>query len=423
MNEALPQAGVFRWMRPLLATLAGLVICWIGWTIVQQYKESTTNDALQPVPGAPATVPTLPSAPAAIDVQVVTPTRRDIVYAITLPANIAPLYQTTLYAKTAGYLKWIGADKGDWVTKGQVLAVIDSPEVEEQYHQAVAEYKIKKLTYERLAQVWKETPEVIAQQDVDVAYAAYEGAKHYMEQRTALLDYTKVRAPYNGVITARFTDPGELIQIATTSATTAIPLFTIMDIGTVRVYTNVPQDDAPLVKPNTPTTVTVKELDGRQFKGTVTRSTLALDPSTRTMLVEIDIPNPARILQPGTFVEATLVLRNKPDALVLPPSALITNGGDQSVFIADQERARLVPIRTGISDGRWIEIIEGLSGSEAVVVVGKSGLAEGTPLRVSPYNLPEGKHAMQKFERRSSGVGNTPPQAGNKSESYSPPHR
>jgi len=423
MNESLPQAGGFRWMRPLLATLAGLVIGWIAWTLIQPEQESRTNEASQAVPGTPAAAPAQPAAPAAIDVQVVTPTRRDIVYAVTLPANISPLYQTTLYAKVSGYLKWIGADKGDWVKKGQVLALIDAPEVTEQYHQSVAEYKIKKLTYERLAQVWNESPDVIAKQDVDVAYAAYEGAEHYMEQRTALLDYTRVRAPYSGIITARFTDPGELIQIATTSATTAIPLFTIMDISIVRVYTNVPQDDAPLVKPDTPTIVTVKELDGRQFKGTVTRSTLALDPSTRTMLVEIDIPNPDHVLQPGTFAEATLVLRNKPNALVLPSSALVANGGIQSVFVADRERARLVPIRTGISDGRWMEVVEGLSGNEEVVVVGKSGLAEGTPLRVSPYNLPEGKQAVQKFERRSSGAGATPPHAGNKNESDSFPSR
>lgn len=403
----------------VLVLMIGSVAVWAWWQGQETASPPNEGRSLADQSSRPVTL----AAPAEADVQVVTPVQRTVVYSITLPANIAPLYQTTLYAKVSGYLKWIGPDKGDWVKKDQVLAVIDAPEVEEQYFQAIADYKIKKLTYERLQKVWNETPDVIARQDVDIAQATYEGAKHYMEQRTALLAYTKVRAPYNGVITARFTDPGELIQIATISATTAIPLFTIMNIETVRVYTNVPQDDAPLVKPDTPTIVTVKELEGRQFKGTVTRSTLALDPSTRTMLVEIDIPNPDRILQPGTFAEVTLVLRNRPNALVIPPSALIASNGTQSVFIADQDRARLVPIRTGISDGRWIEIVEGLSGSEAVVVVGKSGLAEGTPLRVSPYNLPEGKQAVQKFERRSSGAGNTPPQTGNKNESYGFPSR
>lgn len=158
-----------------------------------------------------------------VDVQATKATRRDLVYAITLPANISPLYQTTLYAKVSGYLKWIGPDKGDHVKKDQVVALIDAPEVEEQYQQAVSDYRIKKLTYERLAKVWKESPDVIAKQDVDVAEAAYQGAKHLMEQRVVMRDYTKVRAPYDGTITARFADPGALIQIATSSATGAIP--------------------------------------------------------------------------------------------------------------------------------------------------------------------------------------------------------
>ena len=109
--------------------------------------------------------------------QVTKPTRRELIYTVTLPANISPLYQTTLYAKVSGYLKWIGPDKGDAVKKNQVVAIIDAPEVEEQYQQALSDYKIKKLTFERLAKVWKESPDVIAKQDVDVAEAAYQGAK------------------------------------------------------------------------------------------------------------------------------------------------------------------------------------------------------------------------------------------------------
>ena len=195
----------------------------------------------EPKPAAGAPISSYDSGtPAAadhepVDVQVTTPTRRDLTYTITLPANISPLYQTTLYAKVSGYLKWIGPDKGDAVKKDQIVAVIDAPEVEEQYYQAVADYKIKKLTFERLSKVWKESPDVIAKQDVDVAEAAYEGARNLMLQRAVLRDYTKVRVPYDGIVTARFADPGALIQIATSSATNAIPLFTVMDLNTVRV--------------------------------------------------------------------------------------------------------------------------------------------------------------------------------------------
>jgi RND family efflux transporter MFP subunit len=337
-----------------------------------------------------------------VDVQVTKPTRRGLTYQITLPANISPRYQTTLYAKVSGYLKWIGPDKGDAVKKDEVLAIIDAPEVEEQYHQALSDYHIKKLTFDRLAKVWKKSPDVIAKQDVDVAEAASQGAKHLVEQRAALRDYTKVRAPYAGIITARFADPGALIQVATASSTGAIPLFTIMDLDTVRVYANVPQDDSPWVIPGkTKATIEVKGLDGRSFTGTVTRSTLALDPSTRSLLVEIDLPNSDHALRPGTFVELSLGLREIPDALVLPPQAVISGPKGKSVFIIEGGRAKSVPVQTGISDGRWMEITSGLSGEENVVVVGKGKLLEGSPVTPAPFNLPEGKSAVQKFERRS----------------------
>ncbi|MCC2642119.1 MAG: putative Membrane-fusion protein of multidrug efflux transporter [Nitrospira sp.] len=343
-----------------------------------------------------------------IDVQVTKPTRRDLLYTIRLPANVSPLYQTTLYAKVSGYLKWIGPDKGDRVAKDQVVAILDAPEVEEQYLQAISDFKIKKLTYERLAKVWKESPDVIAKQDVDVAEAAYQGARHLMEQRVAMRDYTKVRAPYAGTITARFADPGALIQIATSSAATAIPLFTIMNLDTVRVYTNVPQDDSPWVIPGkTPATITVTELPGRSFTGTVTRSTLALDPATRSLLVEIDLPNEDHALRPGTFAEVALGLREVPQALVLPPQAVNSGPNGKSVFIVEQGTARTILIQTGISDGRWIEIVSGLTGGEDVVVVGKRRLLEGMPVRPSPFNLPDAQLSQQKFDRRA--PGGTPP--------------
>ena len=346
------------------------------------------------------------SAP--VDVQATKATRRDLVYTITLPANISPLYQTTLYAKVSGYLKWIGPDKGDRVNKNQVVAIIDAPEVEEQYQQAISDFKIKKLTYERLSKVWKESPDVIAKQDVDVAEAAYQGAKHLMEQRVIMRDYTKVRAPYDGIVTARFADPGALIQIATSSATTAIPLFTIMDLDTVRIYANVPQDDSPWIVPGkTTASVKVTELPGRSFVGTITRTTLALDPATRSLLVEIDLPNPDHALRPGTFAQVSLGLREIPQALVVPPQAVVSTQKGKSLFIVEQGKATSIPVQTGISDGRWIEIASGLRGDEEIVVVGKRKLLEGTPVRLSPFNLPDAAFSQQKFERRV--PGGTPP--------------
>jgi membrane fusion protein, multidrug efflux system len=340
-----------------------------------------------------------PSSAGTVSVQVLKPQRKDIVQTLTLPANISPWYQATLYGKVSGYLKWIGFDKGDSVKKGQLLAVIDAPEIEDQYQQADSDYQIKKLTYERYFSVWKDNPDIIAKQDVDVAKAAAESAKHLRDNRKTLLDYTKVYAPFGGIITARFADPGALIQSATGSATQAAPLFTIMDMETVRVYVNVPQEAAFLAKAGISATLTVREMPGVEIKATVTRTTEALDPATRTLLVEIDVPNTNHTFQPGTFVNAVLSLREHPNALAIPPSALVSssNGMGKAVFTVEQDRARLVPIKTGIDDGVWIEVIEGLTGNEDVVVVGKSGLQDGQIVAASAYNLPAGQPARQKF--------------------------
>jgi membrane fusion protein, multidrug efflux system len=390
----------------LMIALVAVTLIGAGIVLLQHsddvpVRSETDPNATRPLaPGDTSHASEVQSATQVIDVQVVKPTRRDVAYSIALPANVSPLYQTTLYAKVSGYLKWIGPDKGDRVKKDQILAVIDAPEVEEQYRQAVADYTIKKITFQRLTNVWKETPDVIAKQDVDMAEAAFQGARHLMEQRAALRDYTKVRAPYDGTITARFADPGALIQVATSSSSGAIPLFTIMNLETVRVYANVPQEDTPWAKIGIPAVLTVKELPGRLFTGTVTRTTRALDPSTRSLLIEVDLPNSDRALQPGTFGELTLQLRNSPDALVVPATALISQGQSTLVFIIDQEKAVQRKIMTGLSDGRWVEIVEGLNGTENVVVVGKSKLVEGATARPSPYNLPEGTPSVQKFNTR-----------------------
>jgi RND family efflux transporter MFP subunit len=404
--------------RRLLFVALALILCIVGVTIYFSQDEGESRrlqtgranvpEAMGHRPPSDSIGPGALGTP--IDVQVMTPVRRDLTYSITLPATLSPLYQTTLYAKVSGYLKWIGPDKGDWAKKDQVVAIIDAPEVEEQYQQAVADYKIKKITFERLDKVWKEAPEVIAKQDVDVAEAAYQGAKNLMQQRAALRDYTKVRAPFDGIITARFADPGALIQIATTSVTSAMPLFTLMDLETIRIYTNVPQEDTPAIKPGTTEAIlTVNELPGRQFKGVVTRTTFALDPSTRSLLVEIDVSNTDHALQPGTYGQVTLLLHQKRNALVIPAGAIMTNGAGKSVFIVENDRAVMVPIRTGISDGRWVEVTEGLTGTEEVIAVGRAKLTEGAPVKASPYSLPEGKHAVQKFERRSATGSNDTP--------------
>lgn len=374
------------------ATLA-VALAWIFTTLKGEVPNATSSEI------GPKVVPSESKAQAPWPVQVLKPQRRDIAYTISLPANISPWQQASLYAKVPGYLKWMGFDKGAVVKQGQLLAVIDAPEIAQQYHQAESDYKIKQLTYQRMFNVWKDNPDVIAKQDVDVAEAGAEAAKHAMERYRVLQDYMKVTAPFSGVITARFADPGAMIQAATGSATQTAPLYTLMNLDTVRVYANVPQEVARLAKPGVSSVLTAREIPGKSFQGSITRTTEALDPATRTLLIEIDMPNAERHLQPGMFVNATLSLRQHPNALVIPPAAIVNSGSDKgkSVFVIEEGKARRVPIKTDIDDGVWVEVTEGLNDQHNIVVVGKTGLSEGQVVKVSEYNLPAGKPSSQRY--------------------------
>lgn len=334
---------------------------------------------------------------AALPVQTLPVQRRDLARTLTLPGNVSPWLQATLYAKVPGYLKSMNADKGDVVKKGQLLAVLDAPEVEQLFQQADADYQIKQVTFERLRNVWRENPDVIAKQDVDMAEAAAKASKHMRDSRRSMLEYTKVFAPFDGTVTARFADPGAFIPAATGSATQSIPFYTVMDLDIVRVYVSVPQEAALWANQGVPAILTARELPGQEIRGAITRTTNALDPSTRTLLVEIDLPNPNHRLRPGMFVTATLMLEEHPQALALPPAALVSGNTGTSVFVVEGGTAKLVPVKTGLDDGTWVEVTEGLQQNMEVVVVGKTGLTDGQAVRASPYSLPTGKPANQKM--------------------------
>jgi membrane fusion protein, multidrug efflux system len=344
---------------------------------------------------SPLAIPAPSSA--ALPVQTIPVKRRDLARTLALPGNVSPWLQATLYAKVPGYLKSMHADKGDVVKKRQLLAVLDAPEVEQLFQQADADYQIKQVTFERMRNVWRENPDVIAKQDVDMAEAAAKAAKHLRDSRRAMLEYTKVFAPFDGTVTARFADPGAFIPAATGSATQSIPLYTVMDLNTVRIYVSVPQEAALWANQGVPAVLTARELPGQEFRGAITRTTTALDPSTRTLLVEIDLPNQDHRLRPGMFVTATLLLEEHPQALTLPPAALVSDKTGISVFIVERGKAKQVMVKTGLDDGARVEIIEGLEENMEVVVVGKTGLTDGQAVDATPYSLPTGKPASQKL--------------------------
>jgi membrane fusion protein, multidrug efflux system len=258
---------------------------------------------------------------------------------ITLPGDIVGYYESALYSKVTGYLKSIFVDKGDMVRTGQALAIIEVPELDQQLARAQADLVIQHLTYQRLQSVWKSDPRLVARQDVDIAYAKYQEAKAQADQLRAMESYTRIVAPFDGVITERFVDPGALIHAGGQQSATApmqgsarpggaaAPVVSLARLDELRIYVYVPQAEADFVYDGMPATVTVQGLSGARFSGTVTRFAHSLDLATRTMLTEVDLGNPEHKLYPGMYANVTLVLQQDLNALRLPDSAI---GGDRS---------------------------------------------------------------------------------------------
>lgn len=322
---------------------------------------------------------------------------------MTLPGDVVGYYQSALYAKVTGYLKSIAVDKGDRVKKGEVLAEIEVPELRQRLDRARSNLHIQRLTYERLDRVWKSDPRLVAREDVDIAYSKFEQAQADANELAALVAYTQIIAPFDGVVTERFVDPGALIRAGgqgtatapmegTASAGgTAAPVVSLADIETLRIYAYVPQDAVGYVRVGMPVTIGFQELPGRTYTATVTRFAHSLDLATRTMLTEIDIKNTKREIYPGMYANVILELERHADALKLPNSA-VGDFPDHShyVMVVHDGRIEEVPVKVGINTGIYMEITSGLSGKEQVVRALNPALSRGEevhPVLDSHYHL------------------------------------
>jgi len=312
-------------------------------------------------------------------VQVTHPRKGEITRSITLPSlNLRPYQEATLYAKVAGYLKSIAVDKGDVVSEGQLLAEVEVPEMVADLAKYRAEGEVADIDYKRVRDAQKKAPDLVVVQTVDAAKAKYAVAKANLDRLETLLDFAKITAPFAGVITRRMVDPGAFIPAATSSsAAQSAALVTVTDFSRVRVQAAVPEPEVPFIKNGLPAQVTVEELPGRAFAGTITRYSHSLDDATKTMLTEIEIPNPKGELFPGMYASVRLVLERKHDALLLPAETLVVERGKNSVFTVQDNKAKKVPVKTGFNDGVSVEILDGLRPDQLVVLVGKQTLTDG----------------------------------------------
>jgi RND family efflux transporter MFP subunit len=282
------------------------------------------------------------------------------------------------------------------VTAGQVLGVLESPEVEQQVVAAEADLAVKRRTFERYQQLVKK--DFVSVQDFETARAQFEVSQATLKQARALRAYQTLRAPFAGVVTARFADPGALIPAATGSTESALPLVEIADLRRLRVLVFVQQDAAPFVHAGDGVDVRVDEQPDVCIAAPVSRCASALDPRTRTMLCEIWLDN-EKGLYPGTFVHVTFHLA-APRTPLVDSSALVLRKNKPSVAVVGDGRVRFVPVRTGLDDGKTVQIVDGLRPGDRVVVAPPAELADNDVVQPVEHERPDAGAAKAASDER-----------------------
>lgn len=313
-----------------------------------------------------------------LSVSVVRPSRGEIVRYITLPATVRANQQATLYAKVSGYLKTVTVDKGQAVKAGEQLAEIEVPEEIAELKRYQADAKVAEIDLQRLTEAQKKAPDLVLPQALDKARGALEAANASIERTQTLLDFAKIAAPFPGIITMRYVDPGAFVPAATAGSTPQnAALFTLMDFSTVRVQTGVPEMEVPFVREGQPVKVAIEELPGGPIEGKVSRFSYALNETTRTMLVEADLPNPEQTLRPGMYATVRIGVEKHTDALLIPAEALVMEKTAAFVFKLADGKAKKSPVTVGFNDGAKVELLKGVETGEQVIVAGKLALADG----------------------------------------------
>src|SRR5579862_645879 len=325
-------------------------------------------------------------------VAVVFPREGATLQEIVLPGNTQAFSDAPIYARTNGYLKHWYFDIGAHVQKGQLLAEIETPEVDQQLLQARADLDtahanldIAKITATR----WQDLVSTgsVSQQETDQAVsnlsavkAAAESSAANMRRLEQLQSFQKIYAPFDGIITARNTDIGALIDAG--ANTQPKELFHIAAIHTLRLYVSVPEVYSRAARSGAPATLTLDEFPGQTFHGTLVRNANSIDIASRTLLVEVDVDNPTGQLLPGAYVFVHLKLPDETRSVTIPSNTLIFRKEGLQIGLVRNGKAELVPVKIGHDYGNSVEIVSGLQSTDAVIVDPSDSLVAGLPVRV-----------------------------------------
>ena len=303
---------------------------------------------------------------------------------VTLPGTIRANQQATLCAKVPGYLKSLTVDKGDAVKEDQPLGEIEVPELASDLAKYEAELKVADIDFERVSNAAKKASDLVTPQSLSEAEGKRKVARARLDQTTTLMKYSRIAAPFAGVITQRFVDPGAYIPTPTSGGTAqTAAIVTIADFHIIRVQVAVPELEAALVDKGEAVKFSVEGLPGKTFEAQVSRISYALDEATRTMLVEADAPNADLVLRPGMYATAKIGVETKADALLVPVEALVMEKTNAFIFVATgggregPPKAKKTAVKLGFNDGTKVEIASGATEQDRVLLVGKMTLTDG----------------------------------------------
>ena len=324
---------------------------------------------------------------------------------LSLPGNTQAFVDTPIYSRTSGYLKDWYFDIGAHVRKGQLMAVIETPEVDQQLQVAEADLKssqanlsLAKTTAARYQDLLKS--DSVSKQETDVVtsdaaakQAAVDASMASVRRLQQLKSFENVYAPFDGIVTARNTDIGRLISAGQNTA--AQELFHLASIGKIRVFVSVPEAYAAVIKDGAKATLTLDEYPGRTFEGTIARNANAIDSATRTLNVEVDVNNPKGELLPGAYVFVHFKVPEYVASLMIPSNTLLFRAQGLQVGVVRDGRVRLVPVKIGKDAGANVEISSGLTKQDAVILDPSDSLAEGQRVEVAhsekePEHLKDG---------------------------------
>jgi RND family efflux transporter MFP subunit len=333
-------------------------------------------------------------------VSIVLPKRAAPAQEIILPGNVQPFISSPIYARTDGYLKKWYFDIGTHVKAGQLLAVIDAPEMDQQLAQAKstlataqANLEVAEITKNRYVNLLAK--HAVSQQDRDNAIGTYNADKAIVDadqasvqHYAALVSFERVYAPFDGVITARNTDIGDLINSGS-STVAKTDLFHISQTSTLRVYVNVPEEFSQGIEPGqTKADIVLAEFPAQKFAGKLVRTAEAINVTTRTLLVEIDVPNPAGTLFTGSYAEVHLNIPSQKPTYIIPSDTLLFRTGNLQVGVVQENKAVLKNVAPGRDFGDEIEIVAGLNDSDHLIVNPSDSLVSGQTVQVVDAKLP-----------------------------------